>query len=1012
MRSVPSHAEAEPAPHDGGGQLCGRERQLDEIHASLNDPGGPRVIVVRGERGSGRSTLLRVAADGLRAAGTVVVELPCLPGDGERSFLLVLRLVTALAQHRSGTPGHRPPGTSPAELLAAVERDDRAVAAVALAAALAQPARLAVVVDDAQHADPESLRLLGTIARAGTAPHVRMLASLASPVSLAEPAAGTGPRQPYPRTAAAACLAGHRASRSLVLAPLERRDVADFLTHRLRATPDDALTEAAHHLSRGVPAALGALVTAWRRRDAIRVVDSYALLTAPASAPPVPADDDRFLVALRALGEPAVTVASALSVLWPLGRSFEPLAAAATGLPAEAVRAGLGALVQAGIAEELPGSGPGGPRGWTFRVPLTEHAVRERLGPLQRGRLAAAAVHALCAAREDGVAPTGAGTLPDPTGAGTGPGLPPAPILDEADADAYLADRITEAGPSVDRARAVAELSAAAERSRPDVEQRGMLRWLRTALRLVEDPAERERIRLRYAEFAYAAGDCSAAREAAGRLISTAAGTGTFTEAALQEVAGVLVEATAAGGHRPELARMATAGWWDSSSLPAAARVSGRALALCALGRWREALTLLAQTERVWNAQPSTRVLPTLYQGAAELALGRPERFRRSLVMPELHLLPPDARYTVTVFQTDHLLGLTDLRGAAELLTARGLAPEHLPARSHFLWRCLEGRWDDALALSRRLMADGPPGMPAPRPHLLHEWTADLQIARGGIRTALRLTATLRASLGDSAEEVLCRAEARALRALGDPNGAEAALRRGLAAAKAGGEVHATDELWAALADVSMDAGDFRRAADCLEHLKRIETRTESERTRLLRLLVSARLLRQHGADADADAGADLDVDTAHRHLRDAVALARRRGQPFETAVVLLAAARQEGNPAPALHEAYELFGTTGAALWRFRARTAMRDAGLSVPARSRATAENDRLLAHLITDGLTNRQMSAVLGISEDAVANRLTRLFARFGVRSRTEVVSMSARARFPCRVASDALYEAKQP
>lgn len=109
-----------------------------------------------------------------------------------------------------------------------------------------------------------------------------------------------------------------------------------------------------------------------------------------------------------------------------------------------------------------------------------------------------------------------------------------------------------------------------------------------------------------------------------------------------------------------------------------------------------------------------------------------------------------------------------------------------------------------------------------------------------------------------------------------------------------------------------------------------------------------------------------------------------------ETAVTLVAAARANAAPATLLHEAYELFGETGAALWRFHTRTAMREAGVAVPGRKQATAENQHLLATLIAEGLTNRQIATVLRLSEDAVANRLSRLFARAGLQSRTEVVT----------------------
>lgn len=87
---------------------------------------------------------------------------------------------------------------------------------------------------------------------------------------------------------------------------------------------------------------------------------------------------------------------------------------------------------------------------------------------------------------------------------------------------------------------------------------------------------------------------------------------------------------------------------------------------------------------------------------------------------------------------------------------------------------------------------------------------------------------------------------------------------------------------------------------------------------------------------------------TAQENLREAVDWARSRSRPFETAVTLVAAAEAGAGRPTLLHEAYELFGDTGAALSRFRTRTAMCEAGITVPGRKQATTENEELLAIL----------------------------------------------------------------
>ncbi|MFF2131994.1 hypothetical protein ACFVW1_42940 [Streptomyces olivochromogenes] len=119
----------------------------------------------------------------------------------------------------------------------------------------------------------------------------------------------------------------------------------------------------------------------------------------------------------------------------------------------------------------------------------------------------------------------------------------------------------------------------------------------------------------------------------------------------------------------------------------------------------------------------------------------------------------------------------------------------------------------------------------------------------------------------------------------------------------------------------------------CLERLERISDRMGGGRTRLRCLLASARALRQ---DAPG---------TAQENLREAVDWARSRSRPFETAVTLVAAAEAGAGRPTLLHE---------------------------------------ELLAILIAEGLTNRQVATVPRLSEDAVAGRLSRLFARAGLRS----------------------------
>ena len=50
---------------------------------------------------------------------------------------------------------------------------------------------------------------------------------------------------------------------------------------------------------------------------------------------------------------------------------------------------------------------------------------------------------------------------------------------------------------------------------------------------------------------------------------------------------------------------------------------------------------------------------------------------------------------------------------------------------------------------------------------------------------------------------------------------------------------------------------------------------------------------------------------------------------------------------------------------------------------------EREREIAELVAHGHTNKQIAAALFLSEKTVRNALTRIYAKLGVRSRTQLV-----------------------
>ncbi|MEU6224816.1 AAA family ATPase [Streptomyces sp. NPDC047042] len=920
-------------------RLLGRARESEQILDLLSVPGAPRPVLLRGEPGVGRSAFLHATGERLRAQGTPVHAVDCVHGDSDRPLLLVLRLVMAVEKRRPHAE-HQPASGPVARALAAVDRGDRAAMETLLRATLARCAPMTVLVDDAQNADPDSLAVLGRI----DVPGIGLVVSYAGGAEAAT---------------------GVEAARTVVLRPLEARDIATLVERRLGAKADSDLAGRVAELTRGVPAAIEALLTGWTDRGAIRVADGHAFVPARTVIPVLPGDD-RFVRVVDRLGEPARAVAAALSVLGPLGRPALRLAAAWSGLSTDAVSDGVRCLAEAGVidagfSEVL--SAAAAVRGCPFRLPLTAHTVRERLSPVDRARLSAMAVEVLW---EDANSERAVSVLPS---------TPDHP--DETGALAYRADRIADAGSLVDRERAVAELTSVAHRMRPGPDVGRALRWLRVARDLAERADVRDLVLQQYGATAYLACDHSAGR-GAGESLLRDPGPG-LSDLDLQEAACLVVVVTANQRDWTTMSRLATAYWWDGLPVPVLAKVTGRALALLHLSRWREAAELLQETEPVWNTGPGARSAPARFKATADLARGRPEPHRHEPAMPDAPEFPRCKVYSPEGDRFDALLTTYDLRAAGTLLETLGLTAHTLPPLARFLFDHCAGRWDQALEVARRLLANAEfRSTPVLDSSLLPARTAGILAARGRLATALQLVADMRGPAGGPPQCALDAAEAELRMTLGDLDEAERTLRGGLATARKHEQVHGTEELWALLAEVTSRAGHIGEATAALDHLTRIATRTSTDRAQLLRLLASARVLR-----ADAP-------DTARDNLREAVRLARARGLPFETATTLLTAATAEAVPATLLHEAYELFGTTDATLWRHHTRTALRAARLPVPGRAQTTAENDRLLATLIAEGFTNQQIADVLRVNADAVAQRLSRLFARTGLRSRTDVVT----------------------
>jgi DNA-binding CsgD family transcriptional regulator len=126
--------------------------------------------------------------------------------------------------------------------------------------------------------------------------------------------------------------------------------------------------------------------------------------------------------------------------------------------------------------------------------------------------------------------------------------------------------------------------------------------------------------------------------------------------------------------------------------------------------------------------------------------------------------------------------------------------------------------------------------------------------------------------------------------------------------------------------------------------------------------------------------------------LQQAVAQHEQVGDRFGRARALLALgvvcrrAQQKRATREALEAALAGFEELGAASWVEKARAELGSIGGRTRVEGLTAAEGR--VARLVAEGRTNREVAAALFLGERTVAGHLTRIYAKLGVRSRTEL------------------------
>lgn len=365
---------------------------------------------------------------------------------------------------------------------------------------------------------------------------------------------------------------------------------------------------------------------------------------------------------------------------------------------------------------------------------------------------------------------------------------------------------------------------------------------------------------------------------------------------------------------------------------------------------------------------------------AIEASLARPLEFHES---PRITL----ARRLMCLADFDGARPL--LAGAEERARARG----DEGTRAHLLFHGFQvewftGRWTeanrlatDALQLADQLRDEQYRGIALYARALLDAHLGDLEATRTNAAEALAIADMQSDSLfGLQSRTVLGFLEL----SRGDAAAADRHLRPLPGWLHEHGWREPTDFAWCNAIEAMIAVGELDEAAVWLARYEALAQRSTSA-------WALATAARARGLLSSAEG----DLDAAGVALDGARAAHGTMLCPFELGRTLLATGavrrrgRQKRAAREALDEAYSIFDGLGARLWARRARDELDRISGRRPAAGELTA-TELKLASLAGDGLSNKEIAAVLHMSVHTVEAHLTRIYRKRGVRSRAALAA----------------------
>jgi len=916
--------------------LVGRAADLEALLAAVGRGQGgaprPRLVVLRGDPGVGKSTLLEAVAGRLAGAGWAV--LAGRADDLDRRIPYAL-FADALAPE-ADEPTERADRVDPTVALHArldasspsLVGQVPAIVAERVVRLLRSRAALSpcmLTLDDLHAADDDSLAVVAGLVRLLPVSCVMLAAVRSRPPDL-----------PVELAALLERLAGAGEAYVQELAALTADKAAELAAHWLGAAPDGVLAGRLWEACRGNPFYLRQAIRSLEETRAL--LRSGAGVTLASAAGPTLASASSLRLRLGRLGGEAERVARALTAFRAAEVRNLPEVAGLAGLAPEEAERAFDLLVAAGFLDRsVDGS-------FRFSHAIVRDTLHDQLGPAERRRLHGAIASRLLARRDGG----------EPVN------------LQE------LALHLAESADPGD-GRAVALLTEAADAALPEA-PRAAAGWARQALRLLS-PGRPERggLLLRLARALYAAAGVSDELVRVGQEAVEALPAGPDRDwVAAVTVAGLSLQ------RRPQEALAVADGALAGHQVPMPSVLAEKARSLVNLGRADEAVEVaqraldLGGDVRIPMVAVGTLVDIASYAGmvaesealfTAALAGVGPE--------PTLDRLGLLCRWAIRLASYGELARARDVIAEAEELHARfggAVAPfaaNLRAARALSAW--LAGRWDEVLDESSR--ASEGTFVVEEVARLL---AADVQLERG--ETAAAAVTVERLGSMPAFLTLWAWVAAGVTAASGDPGNARQLLGAALdAAAKARLWGHAHPALFRMI-ELEVEAGGTAAAHG---RLATLEWLAAEAGTPLVRVLA----LRGRGL-----------VRGERAPLREALAVAGEHGLAVQAAHARLQLGGLGEAPAEHLPAALATFRAIGAERWRRQAAAELRARGIPVPRRPRRTpgalTDTEIRLARYVADGLTNREIAVAMSLSVGTVATYLARVFAKTGVANRRQL------------------------